>query len=87
MDLDKIGGIMNTEKDQILINHLNCYIFQFDNDHKHTNNVLKAYLIDKHTMEHHQLGTTQSVDFWCHGFNVIEAVWDVLDIEQNKRQP
>lgn len=54
---------MNTEKDQILINHLNCYIFQFDNDHKHTNNVLKAYLIDKHTMEHHQLGTTQSVDF------------------------
>lgn len=51
------------------------FIFQYDDD-------LKAYLIEKHTVE------------WIHGLaspeprsSIIDLVWGHLDREQNKRQP
>ena len=93
-DLVKIEGIMNAEKyRQLLIHHAvpsgkrligNGFIFQHDNDPKHTSNVVKAYLQKKE-----EAGTLTVLDWppQSPDLNIIEAVWDHLDRERNKMQP
>ena len=82
-DIVRIEGIMNAEKyRQVLIHHAiasgKClfgkgFIFQHENDPKHSANAEKSYLERK---------TAKSPDL-----NIIQAVWDHLHREKNKRQP
>ena len=85
---------MNAAKyKQILIHHTipsgkrligNKFIFQHDNDPKHSAKIVKSYLQRKTVDE------TLTVLDWppqSPDLNIIEAVWDYLDRERNKKQP
>ena len=93
-DLIKIDGIMKAPKyKQILIHHAipsgkrligNNFIFQHDNDPKHSAKIIKSYLQRKSAT-----GTLTTLDWppQSPDLNIIEAVWDYLDREKNKKQP
>jgi transposase len=90
-DLYRINGIMKAENyKQILIHYMrpsaaklfqdNNYIFQQDNDPKHTANVIKKYL-SNHEIQCLQW-LAQSTDL-----NPIENLWSILDSNLSTRNP
>ena len=96
-EIVKIDGIMNAEKYHQLLSHHalpsakrligNGFIFLHGNDPKHTADAVKAYLQRKV-----KDGTPSVLDCppplpQSPDLNIIEAVWDHLDRELNKRQP
>ena len=62
----------------------NSFIFQHDNDPKHTAGKVKACL-DRKT--HDKSVSAMDLPPQNQDLNITEAVWDHLDRERNKRQP
>ena len=92
-NLVRIDGIMNAEKyRQILVHHAvpsgkrlisNCFIFQQDNDNKHTALKVKIYLERKE-----QSGNVQIMKWSAQNpdLNIIESLWDYLDQRKAEKQ-
>ena len=90
-DIVQIDGIINAEKYiQVLIHSAipsgkcligNTFIFQCHNDPKHTANAVKSYL------ERNIADKTLTFMDWPPQTEYLEAVWDHLGRESNKRQP
>ena len=93
-DLVRILGIVNAEKYlQILVHHTipsgkhlisNGFIFQSNNDLKHTALKVKSYLEQKEQSGDVQImkWSPQSPDL-----NIIESLWDYLDQRKATKQP
>ena len=91
-DTVQIDGIMNAEKYRhVLIHHAipsgkglsgNGFIFQHDDDPKHTANAVKSYL-ERKTAD--KILTVMDWPPQSPALNIIEAVWDHLDRERKKK--